>query len=670
MAHDDNDSGRRVAEGSDGKATASRPTFSSFFSFLRTSVPPNRPSKSSERTPLLSSDPEAQTAASIFPIPELEDDDDEAQATKLGCTRRGTLAAASIGVAIAVICAVAVYFGAVPLPGCSRSRNPNYPYEPRNQAYLLSGSHAAVASEDKTCSELGLAVIKKGGNAVDGAITANLCIGTLNMFSSGIGGGGFAIIRIPGKDGAPSEAFTIDFRETAPALANETMFGTNPKLPKFGGLAVATPGELRGLAELHQRWGRLPWKEVVTPVADLAMGWKVTAELARRFKVWGQFIPTDPDWIPVFAPNGRLMREGEPISRMAYSRTLRRIANEGPEVFYSGSIAESMVAKVQEKGGILTLEDIAGYKPIVRKAIEGSYLGRKVYTTSAPTSGPVVLNMLNVLEHYDLAGEGKTLLNVHRMIESMKFGFAARTRMADPAFLNDTEFLHTMTTKEYAKAIHANITDSRTHLPTYYDPMYDVIEDHGTTHTSVVDEDGLTVGITSTVNLIFGSEVHDPETGVIFNDQMDDFATYRTPNGFGLYPSPYNYPQPGKRPLSSIAPAILEHPDGRLHMILGGSGGSRIFTSIVQVILNVDWGMDISAAVEDPRVHDQLFPAYLSVESMSDAQIVKGLVAKGHAALVEDINLGVAEVQAILLAPNGTLFAASDSRKHGVAAAY
>jgi len=200
--------------------------------------------------------------------------------------------------------------------------------------------------------------------------------------------------------------------------------------------------------------------------------------------------------------------------------------------------------------------------------------------------------------------------------------------------------------------------------------MYDVMEDHGNTHTSVVDSEGMAVGITSTVNLPFGSHVLDAQTGVILNCEMDDFATYRTPNAYGLYPSPYNYPQPGKRPLSSIAPVVIESPDGELHLVAGGSGGSLIFGSVVQVILGLDWGLDISAAIEQPRVHNQLFPLFTLIESSMNREDIVDLAARGHVPLVRDINLSSAAVQAVHVSQNRTYFAASDSRKYGVAAAY
>ncbi|KAF8331090.1 gamma-glutamyltranspeptidase [Cantharellus anzutake] len=423
---------------------------------------------------------------------------------------------------------------------------------------------------------------------------------------------------------------------------------------RFGGLAVGVPGELRGLWDIHSRWGKLKWRRLVEPSITMARSWKVRTELSRRLKRFGAFILDDPDWATTFAPNGKFLEEGDVLRRPAFAKTLESIA-DGVEPFYTGAIGDSILRKIASKGGIMTAEDLASYKPIIMPALEGSYRGRKIYTTRAPSSGPALLHILNILETFDLVGEGRTGKNVHRLTEALKFGFAGRTRIADPQFMVDTREIAKLATKEFGRVIAANLTDDITHDPDYYHPKYDVKEDHGTTHTSVVDSDGLVVGITSSINLVFGSRVLDPHTGIILNDEMDDFSVPGTPNAFGLWPSPYNYPEPGKRPLSSIAPIIMEKPNGYFHLVAGGSGGSRIFGSIVQTILNVDWGMDVSAAVEQARVHDQLFPRNVSVETTINDEEVLALEAAGHRIDFIDIRTGVAEVQAIHAAEEGLL---------------
>ncbi|PIL36235.1 hypothetical protein GSI_01897 [Ganoderma sinense ZZ0214-1] len=559
-----------------------------------------------------------------------------------------------------------------PTPRCGQgSQRTQVPSGTNNPAYLVRAAHGAVASENVLCSEIGVNTMKAGGNAVDAIVSTTLCIGVANMFSSGIGGGGFMTVRIPpATPNATSEVFTVDFRETAPALSNRTMYVDDPLASRWGGLAVGVPGELRGLEEAHRRWGSLPWKTLVKPAADLAKGWPVPTELARRLQMFSQLMLNELDWQAVFAPEGRLLREGEIIRRTNLSRTLEAIAEQGPDAFYKGPIADALIDKIRATGGILTHQDLEDYKVHVSRALEGTYRGRKIYTPHAPTSGPVLQHMLNLVEHYDdLVKDGGTVLNVHRFVEAMKFGFAARTWIGDPAFHNNVSHIHEIPTKEYSDEIFSGITDETTHTPEYYNPVYDVVVDHGTSHSSVVDKNGMAVSLTTTVNLIFGSAVMDPVTGVILNDEMDDFSTPGTPNEFGLYPSPFNYPEPGKRPLSSTVPTIMEYEDGAFFLAIGGSGGSRIFPAIFQVLLNLDWGMDVSAAIEYGRLHDQLFPTMVDADDILPPTLLDGLRAKGHNITVSDTGRVASVIQAVV-SQDSTLYAASDSRKNGIAAGY
>ncbi|SOV08995.1 related to gamma-glutamyltransferase [Ustilago sp. UG-2017a] len=559
----------------------------------------------------------------------------------------------------------------------------------RHPAILATGRKAGVATENLICSKIGMDVLREKGTAVDAAIAGTLCVGVLNMFSSGIGGGGFMIVRDAtpcfdrsGKGGEGGgdcvERLTIDFRETAPAAANKTMYvGRVPKA-QFGGLAVGVPGELRGLEEAHKRFGKLPWKRLVQPSVELAKGSRVSKELARRLGYFGGFMLDDPVWRQIFVDEstGEVKKEGDILERKAYAKTLQTIADHGPDAFYSGPIAEHLVNTTQSHGGILAMEDMATYKVVVKPAISGSWLGRKVYTTDAPTSGPILLSILNQLSLIpDLITGEPTSLNMHRFIETLKFGFGQRTELADPAYLapEDVERIAEISTIEEAQRIVPNITDDRTHPLEYYNPKFDIINDHGTMHLSILDSHGQAIALTSTVNLIFGSHVMDPYTGVILNDEMDDTSTPGVPNAFGLAPSPYNYPEAGKRPLSSTCPTIIER-DGEVEMVLGGSGGSRIFSSVLQTIFNwVLWGMDLSEAIEAPRVHHQLLPKHLSVETGYSNKTLAGLKGRGHEVSWIDIDLGIAEVQAIAVGGGKgrrrRVWAASDSRKGGVAIA-
>ncbi|CAE6452411.1 unnamed protein product [Rhizoctonia solani] len=540
---------------------------------------------------------------------------------------------------------------------------------PRNPAYLIKAEHGAVASEAQVCSQVGVDVLKDGGNAIDAAIASNLCVGTVNPFSAGIGGGGFMVIRIPpSSPKGLSTVHSIDFRETAPTGSNSSMFTKSPLLSKFGGLSVAVPGEIRGLYAAHSQFGRLPWSRLFEPSIQLANGgWKVTAELDRRLRLFGKgWMENDKDWSPIFAPGGKLLKQGEWIKRQNFSYTLSSIANEGPD----GTIAASLISKIQATGGIMTLQDLESYKIIQRPALKSTYQGRHVYTTHAPSSGPVLIHVLNALErfgsgpnvHDQVAMKKEGGLWWHRVTEALKFGSAARTRLGDPDFGNNHKLMAEIPTKEFGNNVSARITDDTTHTPEYYNPIYDVQIDHGTTHTSAADAEGFAIALTSSVNLIWGSRVMDPATGVILNDVMDDFSTPGLPNMFGLWPSPWNYPEAGKRQVSSMAPTIMEHASGNLYLTLGGSGGSRIFGAIAQTIVNLDRGMNVSGAIEEPRVHDQLFPTLVSIESEFGEREIEGLKQRGH-------NTS-AEIQAVTLDEDGHIFAASDSRKNGIAAGW
>ncbi|KAJ7583221.1 gamma-glutamyltranspeptidase [Mycena floridula] len=531
-----------------------------------------------------------------------------------------------------------------------------------NPAFLVEAQNGAVASENVICSGFGVDAMKDGGNAVDAAIAATICSGVVNMFSSGIGGGGFMTVRV-----APGEVYTIDFREIAPKHSNATMFGSDPNTSLFGGLGVGVPGELRGLEQAHQLWGKLSWKRLVSPSVKLAQGWIVGPELDRRIQSATALLLT-PDFAPIFAPNGTLLKEGDRISNLNLSRTLATIAEEGPSAFYSGPIAKSIVAKVRATGGIMVEDDLATYHVNIDRSLSGTYRGRKVYTSNVPASGPVLLHMLNIMEHYHLTSQ--TPLNFHRMVESLKFGFAARTRIGDPAFINDTSLMDEVPTKAFGDKIFHRLTDNTTHPPEYYNPIIDEVRDHGTMHLVTVDKDRMVVSLTSTINLVFGSGVLDPNTGVILNDELDDFSRPGIPNSGGLLPSPFDYPAPRKRPTSSITPTIIENEDGSFLFATGSAGGTRIYTAVFQTILSsLDYGIGVSATIEAPRAHHVLFPNIVDLDSGFKQDLLDGLIQRGHNISVHDINNITSTIQAVKLQGN-TLFAASDSRKNGIAAGY
>ncbi|GAW09977.1 gamma-glutamyltranspeptidase [Lentinula edodes] len=544
----------------------------------------------------------------------------------------------------------------------------------RNPAYLVEAQNGVVATENKRCSDMGVIALRKGGSAVDAAITATLCIGVVNSFSSGIGGGGFMTIREPpARRGDKSKVFTIDFRGMAPAATTPTMFDNGKRnLSESQGLSMTIPGELAGLQMAHNEWGAMAWRDLVVPNAELAMGWTVDKELARRIQWFPDLFLNDPDFREIFAPNGTLLKEGDPIERNNYAFTLLEVAKGGANAFYNGtSISEALVAKVNETGGHATVEDFKNYRPLMYRSLEGSYRGKKLYTARAPSSGPILLHMLNLMEGYNFTRRNG--LDTHRMVEAMKFGNAEKSRMSDPRYRYDTTLIDEIHTKQFADEIRERIDDQRTQPAEYYRPLYTLRPDPGTSHVSVIDSTGMMVSVTSTVNWYWGAQILDPVTGIVINNQMNDFSTFNETNIFGEFPARWNLPQPGKRPLSSICPTIVENEDGSPFIAIGASGGPTIFPAVFQTLINlIDYHLDPSEAIEFGRLHNQLRPESTIADETYRADILDALERRRHNIEVADIyRNGSSCVQVVMRDPkSGLLLGASDSRKNGIAAGY
>ncbi|KAJ2083131.1 hypothetical protein H4R24_001044 [Coemansia sp. RSA 988] len=536
----------------------------------------------------------------------------------------------------------------------------------QDNSTLVTAKHGAIATDEPRCSAIGADVLREGGNAIDAAVASALCIGVLQAHSSGIGGGGFMLVRLPHGQ----RPVLIDFRETAGSAATADMFASNITFARIGGLSVGIPGEIAGLYNAHSRFGKLPWHRLFEPSVKLARdGYALNSVVYKNLVSIKQHVLDSPGFNTTFTNGrGQLLEPGDTIRRPELASTLETIAREGPHAFYNGSIARSLVKTIQSYNGILTLDDFAGYQVVSREPIETYYHGRRVITGSAPTSGSILLNMLNVAEGFILALDGPTALNYHRIVETMKYGAAQRTLLGDPSFLDiDTKILRQIN-KEFATEIRANISDSQTFNVSHYDPEYDVLENHGTSHISVIDSDEMAVALTSTINLEFGSRIMDPRTGIILNDEMDDFSTTNATNGFGLRPSPNNKIVPKKRPLSSTSAAVIEN-NGHVELVIGGSGGSRILTAVFQVIANIlDFGMRLDEAIDKPRLHHQLMPDQLSVDPLFLSSLTHALAAFGHK--IAPLKHASSVVQAIHRLPDGLLHAVSDARKHGLAAGY
>ncbi|KAI8049281.1 gamma-glutamyltranspeptidase [Syncephalis plumigaleata] len=535
-------------------------------------------------------------------------------------------------------------------------------------AEVIKAKQGAVASEHETCSQIGVDILKKGGSAVDAAISSTLCIGVINSFSSGIGGGGFMLVR--NSDGT---AVTIDFREAAPGQATELMFKNKQGASTSGGLAVAVPGELRGFEEAHRRYGKLKWNELLEPVIKLSRdGFPVTSLLETRLRSFTRTMVATPGFREVFTRNGKTLRRGDICQRKALAETLEKVAKDGADVFYKGSIADELVKAVRATGA---------YSPKkIWPAIGGCGTGTRrnlswsTYTyTECTYIRPVLLNVLNVLEQYNMTSP--SALDFHRIVEAFKHGFAQRTKLGDPKFVDIKDEIQRIINKDTAKQIRDRIVDDRTFPPDYYHPQLAGNDPHGTTHTTTIDKDGQTVSVMSTVNLYFGARVVSPTTGVILNNEMDDFSTPGMPNAFGLPPAVNNFIRPGKRPLSSSVPVIVEE-NGQVVFAAGASGGSRILTSVIGTLVDVlDYKMPIEAAINRPRFHHQLIPNQITVEARFNKDIAKELSSRGHAIGWSPVEVSQSSVQAIFCPYNPAqqlreIHAVSDGRKHGKAAGY
>uniref|UniRef100_A0A674D4F0 Glutathione hydrolase 1 proenzyme-like n=1 Tax=Salmo trutta TaxID=8032 RepID=A0A674D4F0_SALTR len=522
-----------------------------------------------------------------------------------------------------------------------------YPISPSDHFY----SKAAVAADAGTCSEVGRDILKRNGSAVDASIAALLCVGLLNAHSMGIGGGLF---------------FTIYNASTGESVRVSTLCG----------LSIAIPGEIRGYEMAHRRHGRLPWKVLFEPSIALArIGFPIGKALAKAISKNKDAIQGDANMCEVFCDSQKnILKENDIVKFPKLADTYERIAEEGPNVFYNGTMAQTIVDDIQAAGGIITLEDLLEYRPVLNenplKLTVGEYT---MHVPDAPSSGPVLALILNIVDGYNFTGTSvstaeKKTLTYHRIVEAFRFAYAKRSRLGDPRYLNITDLIHNMTSDYFADGIRSKITDDTTHPDSYYEPDYFVPDNHGTAHLSVIAEDGSAVAATSTINLYFGSKVMSRSTGIIFNDEMDDFSSPHITNGFGISPSPNNFIQPGKRPLSSMCPTIILDKDNRVKMVVGASGGTKITTATALVILNsLFFDYDLKKAVTQPRIHNQLNPNMTVVEHGFEKSVLDGLAQKNH---VTELLMTPGSVVQAVVRQGERLCAESDPRKGGYPAGY
>lgn len=500
---------------------------------------------------------------------------------------------------------------------------------------MVHGLRGAVATDEGRCSAIGRDVMaKRRGNAADACVAVALCLGVLNPVASGIGGGAFLLFR-PSNSTAP---IAFDFREVAPGAASQNMYSQNADLQLNGGLSVAVPGELAGLYLVWKQYGSLPWKSLLKPAILLAdNGFIVRRYLASAINASSVQILADEGFRVVFAPNGTLLKAGDVCVRKSLAKSLKAIALHGPDAFYKGPIGEGFVKDVRDAGGILTMKDLAEYRVKIRDPIVHEVQGLTVYGMPPPSSGGACMAMvLNILGAYpDPLKAVRGSLGLHRTVEAIKHAFALRMNLGDPDFVDVKDVMSHMLNKTYAAELQKLINDSRTYPPTYYGGRWNQLDDHGTSHVNIVDEERNVLSMTSTINYAFGAKVLSKSTGIVMNNEMGDFSL---PSNVAGAPSA-NLIEPYKRPMSSMAPSIIMK-DGQFLAALGGSGGVKIITTTIQVFIDRFWkGYSPLMSVSKPRLHHQLIPNVLYYENWTTASgehieepeaVLSYLESKGH----------------------------------------
>ena len=482
----------------------------------------------------------------------------------------------------------------------------------------VEAEHAMVVADQRLAAEAGLAILRQGGNAVDAAVATGYALAVTHPCCGNLGGGGFMLIRF-----ANGEETFIDFRETAPAAASETMYQDaqgNPirNASLRGWRAAGVPGTVAGFETALAAYGRLSRRQVMAPAIHLAWdGFLLTRGDTDILDFGGSVFAGDETARRIFRrPDGTPLLPGDRLVQPDLGRTLATIARSGPNAFYRGPIAQQLVRASAAGGGILTAADLAGYSAIERTPLHCDYRGYQVTSAPPPSGGGTTLcEILNILEGYDLHESGfASARSVHVMAEAMRHAFLDRnTSLGDPAFIANP--LDRLLSKDYAAAIRQGIAADRATPSEAVQPGVDPHEKPETTHYSVVDSEGNAVAVTFTLNGLFGAGVMAPGTGFFLNDEMDDFSIRPgVPNLFSLVQGRANVIAPGKRPLSSMAPTIVVK-DGHLFLVVGSPGGSRIISVVLEVLTNIiDFAMKPQEAVDAPRFHHQWLPDRLFAE--------------------------------------------------------
>lgn len=493
-----------------------------------------------------------------------------------------------------------------------------------------------VASQNAIASQVGADILADGGNAVDAAIGVGFALAVVLPRAGNIGGGGFMLAYLAESD----ETVAVDYREMAPPRASRDMFldengDVDPQLARFSHLSSGVPGTVAGFWEAHQRYGTMPWKRLVEPAVELAREGIVVSHdlanlLASRQARLSRF-PAARSYF--FKPDGSPYAAGERLLQSDLAESLDLIANGGRDAFYKGSIARLIAAEMAANGGLIDEAAMALYEPAFREPVRGAYRGYEVVSMPPSSSGGVhVIQMLNVLEHFPLSEYGAgSADSVHALTETMKLAYADRSRhLGDMAFYDVP--IDWLTDEGYARQLAGSIDMQKARPSSDIAPGEPAVyESPDTTHFSVMDSQGNAVSNTYTLNFSYGSHIAVSGAGFLLNNEMDDFSSKPgVPNAFGLIGGEANAIEAGKRPLSSMTPTMIFF-DGKPWLVTGSPGGSRIITTVLQMIVNVvDHGMNIADATSVARIHHQWLPDVLRLESGFSPDTVRELERRGH----------------------------------------
>jgi gamma-glutamyltranspeptidase/glutathione hydrolase len=553
-------------------------------------------------------------------------------------------------------------------PASQQPVQPLYRYA--DSTHPERSDNGMVASQNRWSSAVGAEILAAGGNAVDAAVAMGFSLAVTLPRAGNIGGGGFMLVH----DAESGEQIAIDFREMAPVRATRDMFldengDVDRNRAMFSHMSSGVPGTVAGLWYTHQKYGRIPWKQVVAPAIRQARdGIPVSydlAEILRKNK--SRYCRNATTCQYFYKSDGGIYKANETLNQRDLARSLELIAEQGADAFYKGEIARLIVAEMERGGGLIDAESLAAYKVVEREVVRGTYRGFDIVAMPPPSSGSVhIVQMLNILENFDLAALGAgSADSIHLLAETMRLAYADRsTHLADPDFYDvPVEWL---TSKEYARELAATIdmsvARSSTDVAAGVPPAAEGLD---TTHLSVIDADGNVALITYTINFSFGSGVSVPGAGFLLNNEMVDFvAKPGVPNAFGLVGGDANAIESGKRPLSSMTPVIVF--DGESPRIATGSpGGSLIISTVLQLIVNViDHGMNIAEATAAPRMHHQWYPDAIMIEPGISPDTVRLLEAKGHTVSSRGTMMGSLQTVAY---HDGEFRGASDTRRPNAA---